>query len=475
MANILAPLDHRFDAAFGAAANPLKHLGASAFLLLALLAASGVVLYIVLDTSSEGAFRSIDDLSREPFTAGSVLRGLHRYAADAFVLVTLLHLAREGLLGRFAAFRRYSWTTGVVLLPITAACAIGGFWLTWDRLAQYSATSLAEWVDALPLFATPLARNFLGGAVSDRLFSLLVFVHLGLPLLLLFGAWAHVRRLGHVDWFPNRTLAIGTTATLAALAFALPVHGQGAADLALAPQRLALDWWLLAVHPVADMAPVGAWVAVVAALAALFALPLLARRARPPAARVDPAECNGCGRCVDDCPFAAITLVPHPLRHAGVQLAQVNAVACASCGICTGACPSSSPFRKGEPLVTGIDLPQLPITQVRERLRAGLAAGARRVVFGCDHGVRVESRADEGVFALSLPCAAMLPPAFVEYAIRLGASDVLVTGCREGGCEFRLGPQWTRARLAGVREPHLRRVEGGEWHLHWADAGETLS
>src|SRR6187455_2440314 len=96
----LRALDHAFDGAFGAAANPLKQLGALAFLLLWLLAVSGIVLYALLETSAEGAFRSISALSREPFSAGSVLRGMHRYAADAFVLLAVLHLAREWAWGR---------------------------------------------------------------------------------------------------------------------------------------------------------------------------------------------------------------------------------------------------------------------------------------------------------------------------------------------------------------------------------------
>jgi hypothetical protein len=33
---------------------------------------------------------------------------------------------------------------------------------------------------------------------------------------------------------------------------------------------------------------------------------------------------------------------------------------------------------------------------------------------------------------------------------------VLVTACREGGCEFRLGTRWTAQRLNAEREPHLR-------------------
>jgi ferredoxin/coenzyme F420-reducing hydrogenase delta subunit len=486
---VTAP-DHGFDGAFGAAANPLKQLGALALLLLWLLAASGIVLYALLETSAEGAYRSISALSRDPFSAGSALRGLHRYGADAFVLVTLVHLAREWGLGRFAAWRWYSWTTGVLLLPLVYACAIGGFWIHWDRLGQFSALSTAEWLDALPLLGSPLARNFLHGAVSDRLFSLFVFVHLGLPLLLVFACWAHVQRIGTADVFPPARLALGTTVMLLLLALVVPVQSQGAADLAAAPQRLSLDWLLLFVHPlVAATSAQLTWALLAAVFGGLLALPLLARRAREragsgvganarvpapvPVARVDPAHCNGCGRCVADCPYGAITLVPHPTARAGVQLASVRAALCAGCGICTGACPSSTPLRHAQPLATGIDLPHRPIARLRERLRAGLGAGRKRVVFGCEQGARVDSLGDPDVLALSLPCTGMLPPSFVEYALRQGASSVLVSGCRAGGCEYRLGPRWTEARLLGRREPHLRRaLRAGRWRALWADAGE---
>jgi len=55
-----------------------------------------------------------------------------------------------------------------------------------------------------------------------------------------------------------------------------------------------------------------------------------------------------------------------------------------------------------------------------------------------------------------LTCAAQLPPSFVEYALRSGVDGVLVTGCREGDCRWRLGQRWTEARLAGERAPRLR-------------------
>lgn len=471
--------EHAFDAPFGGALNPLKHLGALAFLMFWLLAASGIVLYIVLDTSAAGAYRSIDELSRQPLGAGSLLRGLHRYAADAFVLLTIAHLAREWMLGRFNGFRRYSWLTGVPLLVFAYVCGIGGFWLNWDRLGQFSATATAEWLDALPLFASPLSRNFLVGAsVADRLFSLFVFVHLGVPLLLLFGLWFHLQRLSRADVWPPRALALATTGVLLALAAAVPVVSQGPADLRMVASPVALDWFLLFIHPLAAATSSGfAWASVGAVLLLLFGLPFAWPRAAVPVAQVDPANCNGCRRCVEDCPYAAITMVPHP-RGRRLQLAEVRPELCASCGICAGACPSSTPFRGGEPLRTGIDMPQWPVDALRRRLVQGLAAltGERRfVVFGCDQGASAATLAAHDVLPLSLVCTGMLPPSFVEYALRGGADGVLIAGCREGGCAFRLGARWTAQRLQGTREPRLRESAAGRWQTVWADAGDEAA
>ena len=110
--------------------------------------------------------------THQPWYLGGWLRSLHRYAADAFVLIMGLHLLREWLHGHYRGFRRFSWLTGVPLIVFAFVSAIGGFWLNWDQLGQFSAQATAEWFDALPLLATPLARNFLSAdAVNDRLFS----------------------------------------------------------------------------------------------------------------------------------------------------------------------------------------------------------------------------------------------------------------------------------------------------------------
>jgi len=121
----------------------------------------------------------------------------------------------------------------------------------------------------------------------------------------------------------------------------------------------------------------------------------------------------------------------------------------------------------GTALVTGIDLPQAPIDDLRERLEAALGRFAahpscgepRIVAFACTPepgGADLHALDNASTATFSLLCAAQLPPSFVEYALRAGADGILVAGCRTGDCAFRLGDRWTEERLAATREPHLR-------------------
>jgi len=96
------------------------------------------------------------------------------------------------------------------------------------------------------------------------------------------------------------------------------------------------------------------------------------------------------------------------------------------------------------------------------------------VVFGCDHGARVSALAGPDVAPFSLICAGMLPPSFVDYALRDGAAGVLVSGCPQAGCEFRLGQRWAEQRLQRRREPRLRRLDEPErLAVAWTDAADV--
>ncbi|MBK8959283.1 MAG: hydrogenase iron-sulfur subunit [Proteobacteria bacterium] len=454
-------LEQGFDRVFGASANPLRLLGALLFLSFALLVVSGVWLYAVFDTSVAGAHASVARLTQARWSVGALMHSVHRYATDAFVILTVLHLLRELLHGRWRHFRRFSWWTGCVLLPLIAVCAIGGFWLNWDELGQFSAIATAEWLDGLPLLAQPLARNFLSAAaVSDRLFSLFVFVHIGASLLLLLGAWLHLQRMSHAVVWPTRRLALGTVLTLTTLAVAAPVTELGAANLARVSPALSFDWLVLWLHPLMYASSSAfTWTLVLAPFALLMALPWLRGGPSPSVAVVDAGNCNGCRRCFADCPYGAVSMIPHPDVGHGRELAEVDAALCAGCGICAGACPSATPFRSVTALINGIDMPALTVDTLRRRLTTGLrdiAAPRPIVLFACARGADSTRVAAPDVLVLPLLCSGQLAPAFVEYALHDGAAAVLVASCHELGCEFRLGARWSRARLAARREPRLR-------------------
>ncbi|MCG8370183.1 MAG: hydrogenase iron-sulfur subunit, partial [Proteobacteria bacterium] len=48
------------------------------------------------------------------------------------------------------------------------------------------------------------------------------------------------------------------------------------------------------------------------------------------------------------------------------------------------------------------------------------------------------------------------------------ADGVMIAGCAEGDCYHRLGNEWTIARMAGERDPYLRRrVDTRRLALSW--------
>lgn len=51
-------------------------------------------------------------------------------------------------------------------------------------------------------------------------------------------------------------------------------------------------------------------------------------------ARVDPAKCTGCGRCVEACPFGAIEI------RNGVAV--VDEAICRGCRACASVCPTGA-------------------------------------------------------------------------------------------------------------------------------------
>ena len=449
------------NAVFGPENNPFYYLGGLSFFLLCVLVGTGIYLYLFYDANLGGAYASVERLTHEQWYLGGVMRSLHRYAADGMIVTIVLHMLRRFFNDRYNGARSFSWITGVPMLWIVLVIGLLGYWLVWDKMAQFIVVRSFEWLDWLPIIAEPVARNFLTNTTTtDTLFRLVMVTHLGLPLFLMAAVLLHTNRLHQPKINPHWRLCAGTLLALLILSFIKPALSHAPADLSVEPGVLHLDWFYLAAYPLVTLWPAGmVWLLIGGGTVLLIALPWLPPKRRDPVAAVDLTSCFGCNLCVEDCPYEAIRLAPrtdaHPRFH---YEAQVIDDKCVSCGICTGSCPKSAPLHHAEALKSAIEMPQAGIQGLRDNVLGVLQQGTgekRVVVFGCEHGIDVTQLGQPGIAGVNLECIGLLPPSFIDYTLRQGADGVFITGCRMGDCYHRLGNKLLQQRLDGERQPKM--------------------
>ena len=266
-----------FNLAFGDRVNPLYYLGPIAYFMMWIVVVSGLYLYVFFKTGVDEAYASVEYLTHQQWYLGGVLRSVHRYASDAMVLTMALHMLRHFTFDHYRSFRWFSWVTGVILLWLVYASGINGYMLPWDDLAQFTVIATAEWFDWLPIFNGTLVRNFIfEHSVNDRLFSLLSFIHIGLPLGVLALLWIHTQRVPHAKTNPPRPIAATLVAALVVLSLIKPALSGAHADIDHALTAINFDWFYLPVYAlIYRWSPGEVWLLVGGATALFLLLPWL--------------------------------------------------------------------------------------------------------------------------------------------------------------------------------------------------------
>jgi ferredoxin/coenzyme F420-reducing hydrogenase delta subunit len=325
-----------------------------------------------------------------------------------------------------------------------------------------------------------MAGNFLSdAAMSDRFFTLMAFMHLiGLPIFLVFGIWLHLFRLTRPSINPPRRLMAGTLLCMLVLSFVFPAVSQNKADLATVTQSVDLDWFYLHMYPLAQIGSPGlVWLLLVGISCLICLAPWLPPARIAEAAVVDLANCNGCQRCVDDCPFGAIQMQARSDGRKYEQEAVVDTDLCVRCGICVGACPTATPFRSQGALIPGIDLPELTVADMRGTIQsiAESLSGSKRILsFSCSGSSTSAKLNKAGEAVVEVKCMGQLPPPFLDYVLSRDLADaILLTGCSDGRCRYRFGTHWTEDRVMRRRDPRLRkRIDESRICRAWQDYPE---
>jgi len=454
-------IESLLDRVFPDGMNPLYHLGGLSYYFFWILTFTGLYLFVFFETSLNGAYLSMEAITHEQYYIGGIMRSIHRYASAAMAVTVTLHLIKELSMKRFHGPRMFSWFSGVPLLWLLFASGIGGYWLVWDDRAQYVAQTTARLFDALPIVVEPMAFGFMRHeVVSDRFFSLLIFLHIGIPLALLLGMFIHIQRISQSKSLPPKKMSMVVLAALTILSIISPATSGPPADLNQPLQEVQLDWFYMNFFPQVEAAgPFVTWVLLLGVTGLLLILPILVREPEVPIARVDPDYCNGCGWCFADCPYDAIYMKPHDFRPNHRQ-SVVVADKCVGCGICAGACPTATPFKTVNKSFSGINLTDLSNSAILENIVGlvnRLESDRRILVVGCDHGADINSLAAPDVAVLQLACIGQLPPSYMDFLCRKESVDsIVLTGCAAGDCFHRLGNKIQDLRLAHEREPHLR-------------------
>jgi ferredoxin len=489
-----ALLNHLTTPAF----NPFYHLGTISIFLLLILTITGVYLTIFYRPGADQAYQSVAWISAS--WLGSLMRSVHRYAADGLIVMVLLHALKMLLGDRFWGSRWLAWITGWVLLALLWFIGAMGYWLVWDQRAQW----LTEY--GTGLLQGQIALTFLSAEGISRTFTFFVivlFLHVFLSVIIALGLLLHLMRLARPRLWLPRWLMIEAVIALAIFAIWRPATSAPPADPSRLVGAVALDGWYLGFLPLAGRWGSGlVWGASVLLFVALLALPWLARgRSQGPAVVIEDS-CTGCTVCVQECPYGAIEMRPLPEGSRYPALAMVNPALCTGCGLCVGACATD-----------GIDLPRVPAAIVREHLKRALADARAAnqtpvVVFACQGHVAMgtlpvrpateaternspapierpgqsagmgaggdstytviipligsapqRSQVTPGfwsggngqpalpVLTCALPCIGMVQPEMIRDSLSGGARAAVVLTGPDHDCGFREGPHWLVERL----------------------------
>ncbi len=284
-------------------------LGGMAFVLVALLLGTGLLLKFYYLPSPEKAYASILHLQNNVLF-GRLIRNIHHWSANLALVVVFLHFIRVFLTGAFHPPRRFNWVVGLCLFLMVLLSNFTGYLLPWDQLSYWAVTISMGMLEYIPVGGRWFQELIQGGtevgpATLSNFYALHTAILPGLLIaLLLFHFW-RVRKAGgvvvprrpgdpmenpndKVPAIPNllvRELTVALVLIACILVFSTLFDAplQSKANPGLSPNPTKAPWYFMGIqelllhfHPLFSL-----FVIPLCMLAGLFILPYLSYPSKP--------------------------------------------------------------------------------------------------------------------------------------------------------------------------------------------------
>src|SRR5216684_3369976 len=170
--------------------NPLYLMGPMLYYFWLVTVVTGVILMLWYEPTTTGAYSSIERIQNDvgrlgfllgrPLALGGLIRGLHKYGADALITVIFLRIYRMYFLGEYKKPGELSWMLAFTGLILGMISGITGYLLIWNQRAFWAAKvvlTVPVYFDQLPLIG-PLK---FGSMIAFVFLAMLLVISIVLP------------------------------------------------------------------------------------------------------------------------------------------------------------------------------------------------------------------------------------------------------------------------------------------------------
>jgi len=248
--------------------NPWYALGGMWYWVWILVIISGVILMIYYIPVTDQAYHSIERIQQNwrwgPVPIGAICRGLHKYGADAFIILATLRVYRMWFTGEYKQANEFSFIIALLLMIIGMYSGLTGYLLIWNQRALWATKVMATfptYLDQNPAWlpmghlinlsnqGKTTAQILLGGtSIGPATVTRFYAFHFMLSFIPMIFFELRVYRKGFRRMNINHWAKFAVFCIILAIALFIPAAQGSPANPEVTPNPILSDWYFLAMY-----------------------------------------------------------------------------------------------------------------------------------------------------------------------------------------------------------------------------------